>query len=130
MIIKRSFSVALWLLLSTVHASAKSENRCGWFDNPSSSNATISDRDGVWDIAEQGGLQAKGDWPRFNLDDESSFVQTGHGSYGYGCVCLEVESEKKKKRIVRIIKATTKKLSVCRGDKKLKEPVNPLNEGD
>jgi Protein of unknown function (DUF4087) len=34
--------------------------RCGWFDNPSPSNAWLHDRDGAWSIGIQGSHQAKG----------------------------------------------------------------------
>lgn len=48
------------------HAANSAERRCGWFENPTPVNATLTDRDGMWEIGTQGGYQAKGDWPGFS----------------------------------------------------------------
>ncbi|CRY57953.1 Uncharacterised protein [Yersinia pseudotuberculosis] len=48
------------------HAANSAERRCGWFENPTPANATLTDRDGMWEIGTQGGYQAKGDWPGFS----------------------------------------------------------------
>ncbi len=97
--------------------------RCGWFDNPSPSNAWLNDKDGEWTVSIQGGHQAKGKWPSFN---RSQWVKTGTGSYGYGCTCMKVRANAESQEIKQIISATVKPLSVCRQDKALKEPENPL----
>lgn len=96
------------------------ETRCGWFENPTPSNAWLIDRDGEWLIAAQGGYQAEGNWPDF-ADDQ--WVKT-NVNYGYGCACMNVTVDKAKHRIVKITSATPKALSVCRNDKviKNKEP--------
>ena len=44
-----------------VFAATPFETRCGWFSNPTPSNAFLSDRHGEWIIGLQGGHQAKGD---------------------------------------------------------------------
>ena len=46
-------------------ADLPTELRCGWFENSSPSNASLTDRDGEWTISIQGGYEAKGDWPTF-----------------------------------------------------------------
>lgn len=100
----------------------KTENRCGWFDNPTPGNAWLHDTDGEWTIAIQGEYEAKGKWnPNFDLENEQKFVRTG-SSYGYGCVCMKVETDLSSKKIRKVLSIKTKKLSDCRKDKKLKEP--------
>lgn len=102
----------------------KSETRCGWFDNPTPSNAWLTDADGQWAIATQGAYNAMGDWPAVeNIDDEAMFVRTNGGSYGYSCACLTVKTIRDEKTIVKIENAKTLPLAKCRADKKLKEPV-------
>lgn len=98
-------------------------NRCGWFDNPSPGNATLTDGQGVWDIAVQGGHQAKGNWPKFK---GAQWVRTGHGSAGYGCACLSVKT--KDDAITHIASSRSLPLASCRKDKALvgQEPQNPL----
>lgn len=94
--------------------------RCGWLDNPSPGNAWLNDRDGEWTIAIQGGHQAKGKWkPPFN---NSQWVRTGVGSYGYGCVCMKVKANTESQEIIEVISVIAKPLSACRQDKALKEP--------
>lgn len=97
--------------------------RCGWFDNPTPSNAWLHDRHGEWEISVQGEYQAKGEWPRFK---GSQWVRTGSGSSGYGCACMNVQANAQSQRVTRIISAQAKPLAACRRDKALKEPENPL----
>lgn len=99
--------------------------RCGWFENPTPANAWLTDRDGQWIIATQGGHQAQGDWPDFKAAD---WVRTGAGSYGYGCACMRVEANAKTRQITRIVSAAQRPLAACRTDPaiKHKEPENPL----
>ncbi|NOT86410.1 MAG: DUF4087 domain-containing protein [Methylococcaceae bacterium] len=100
-------------------ADATPELRCGWFENSSPGNASLTDKDGEWTIAVQGGYEAKGDWPTFKKLD---WVSSGAGSYGYGCVCLKVTTNSESQEIVEIFKAIPKKLTDCRRDKALKTP--------
>jgi hypothetical protein len=92
--------------------------RCGWFENPSPANVTLTDRDGEWLIGMQGGHQADGDWPRFR---KSEWVAT-NGSYGHGCACLKVIADPKTREVKQIVSAKARPLKACRGDKALKEP--------
>src|SRR4051812_16771245 len=64
--------------IAAAKPAAKRETRCGWFDNPTPANATLTDADGEWLISEQGGYQAEGDWP----PTDKSWVHTNGGSYG------------------------------------------------
>ncbi|KZK27478.1 hypothetical protein A4F85_06335 [Delftia sp. GW456-R20] len=98
--------------------------RCGWFDNPTPANASLTDRDTDWTVGVQGGHQAQGDWPRFADRD---WVRTGHGSHGYGCACMKVSTDDKE-QIMQIFSARSRPLSACRQDPalKAKEPVTPL----
>ncbi len=99
--------------------------RCGWFDNPTPGNATLTDRDGEWTIGLQGGHQARGTWPRFKADQ---WVRTGTGSAGYGCTCLQLKAQADSQEVTQIVSARALPLSTCRNDRALKgkEPENPL----
>lgn len=129
--------VAAWCSVLVLGASASTasanagadtpalSNRCGWFDNPSPGNATLTDRDGEWTIGLQGGHQARGTWPRFKADQ---WVRTGTGSAGYGCTCLKVKALTESQEVTQIVSARALPLSTCRNDRALKgkEPENPL----
>ena len=110
----------LLALLAPVAAQA-AETRCGWFHNPTPSNAWLVDSDGEWLIASQGGLvpAAEGDWPR-----TGEWVGTNAGSYGYGCSCARVETDPAERRVIRIISSKPRTLAQCRADPALrgKEP--------
>lgn len=97
--------------------------RCGWFDNPSPSNATLADHDGEWTVAVQGGPSAEGAWPKFKL---AQWVRTGVGAAGYGCACLKVREDPAGGLITHIVEARANDLSVCQRDDELTVPVNPL----
>jgi Protein of unknown function (DUF4087) len=92
--------------------------RCGWFENPTPANAWLTDRDGEWTVAVQGGQQAEGDWPRFT---RARWVRT-NGHYGYGCACLTVEVNAPERVVTRIVKASSRPLRTCRRDPALLEP--------
>lgn len=106
------------LLLLVTSAVEASENRCGWFVNPTPANAWLLDRHGEWTIAVQGGYQAEGDWPQFS---DSQWAKT-NGNYGRGCACLDVEVDQASKKVLRILKSQAKPLSSCRNDKSLPKP--------
>jgi len=93
------------------------ETRCGWIDNPTPANWTLTDRDGEWLIGEQGGYQAPGvDLPYF---PKSAWVRTNAGSYGYGCACMRVTTDQTSRRITNILSVAPKSLRQCRADKSL-----------
>lgn len=97
----------------------KTENRCGWYENPTPGNHWLTDKDGEWTLGTQGGFQAEGDYPPEFSD--AQWIKT-NGNYGYGCACLRVETDKKEMRILKVVSATARPLSACRNDKALKEP--------
>lgn len=92
------------------------ETRCGWFSNPTPSNAWLTDRHGEWLISVQGGYQAEGDWPAFK---DSQWVKTNI-NYGYGCACMKVTTSRAEMKIVSIQSAFAKPISACRRDRALK----------
>jgi hypothetical protein len=112
---------AMLVILATsmtgAYAKDKFETRCGWFDNPSPNNATLTDRDGEWFIAQQGEYEAEGDWPDF---PKSQWISSGNGSYGSGCACMNVRTDVETHRIIEIKTGTSKPLSLCRRDKMIK----------
>lgn len=111
----------LLIALPTVAAPAKVERRCGWFENPTPANATLTDRDGTWEIASQGGYQAQGDWPAFN---GQQWIQT-HNHYGYGCACITASANRKTARLDNLTQAKVQPLATCRADPRLEEPAHP-----
>ncbi|WP_404615437.1 DUF4087 domain-containing protein [Rhodanobacter hydrolyticus] len=100
-------------------SSQQLQRRCGWFENPTPGNASLTDRDGTWIIATQGGHQAKGDWPEFG---DAQWVETNSGHHGYGCACLSMQADLRTRSVQLIRKATAEPLTVCRRDKSLNEP--------
>lgn len=68
-----------------------SENRCGWIDNPTPGNWTLTDADGQWIVMSQGGHEAGG---MENIGDISAgdYVAT-NGNYGYACGCMKVDTD-------------------------------------
>ena len=92
------------------------ETRCGWFSNPTPANASLYDRDGKWIIGVQGGYQAKGDWPNFG---PKQWVET-NVHYGYGCACLRARVDRETSRVIEIVSARPRALSVCRRDRPLR----------
>lgn len=100
-------------------ASAGTQRRCGWFDNPTPGDAWLHDRDGEWTIGIQGGHQASGDWPAFS---DAQWVVTNSGQHGHGCACLTVQASARTHEVTRIVSARAQALSVCRSDRALHEP--------
>ena len=107
------------IALPAFAAPAKVERRCGWFENPTPANATLTDRDGVWEIASQGGYQAEGEWPTFN---DQQWVRTNN-HYGYGCACVSASADPRTHRLDQLHKAKARPLSACRNDPSLYEPL-------
>ena len=110
--------VQIAISLPALSASNRLETRCGWFSNPTPSNAWLWDRHGQWTIGLQGGYHAKGDWPTFN---SQQWVETNR-SYGYGCACMRVKVNYQTRKILEIKGAYAKPLKACRQDRSLKEP--------
>ena len=117
-----AFTLALTGLILPAHAAQKVERRCGWFENPTPANVTLTDRDGTWEIATQGGYQANGDWPQFKPDQ---WVRTNR-NYGYGCGCMTATADSDINRLDNLTKAVARPLAACRSDPTLTEPENPL----
>ena len=105
-------ALALFVSLPAVAA----ENRCGWFVNPTPANAWLTDAQGQWIIATQGGEQAEGDWPEI-----TDWVET-NGHYGYGCTCMRVTTDKAESRILVIHSTKPLPLSKCTNDPALSRP--------
>ena len=97
-------------------AAAKFERRCGWLENPTPANVTLTDRDGAWDIGVQGGHQAEGDWsPTFG---PGQWVAT-NGSHGYGCACLSIKADQATHEVIAVQDPKARPLAACRADKTL-----------
>lgn len=96
-------------------AGLEPETRCGWFENPTPSNMWLTDRDGEWTLAIQGGHQADMDlWPDFA---PGQWVVTNGVSYGYGCACFKLIADPKTRLVSKVLSAVAKPLSACRSDK-------------
>lgn len=87
--------------------------RCGWFSNPTPSNASLFDRDAEWTISVQGGYQAEGDWPEFGPRE---WVET-NVHYGYGCACMNVGVDRSRHVITKIVSSRALSLATCRQDR-------------
>ena len=108
------------VLVPPAHAGAAHvERRCGWYENPTPGNVTLTDRDGTWVISMQGGHEAEGPSPRFS---DAQWVQTNSGGHGYGCACLTLHTDTVRHVVLSVSKAAARPLDVCRRDKRLHEP--------
>lgn len=123
----RRFLLIVPALLATVAAGATvaqaqpgSENRCGWYANPTPGNHWITDRDREWLIGAQGGYQSRG---INNMPDltTNGWVTT-NGNYGYGCACMRVRTDRRNSRITQIYSARAVPLAQCRRDRNLSRP--------
>lgn len=106
---------------TAANAQRNTENRCGWYENPSPANHWLTDRDRQWLIGAQGGYQARG-IDRIGDTPQSQWVRSGPGSYGYGCACAQVRTDRRNSQIVNILNWRSVPLSQCRRDRRLTEP--------
>ena len=94
--------------------------RCGWLHNPTPGNWWLTDREGEWILATQGGRQVEGldEIPDMSLHEwEETNVH-----YGYGCACVSVTTAPASAEVVRISDVEPKPLKQCRADKALPSP--------
>ena len=105
-------------LINPAHAS---ETRCGWLQNPTPGNWSLTDADATWILSTQA------DEPNESLEIPSLnekkgwFVKTG-GSSGYACVCLSVTVDKQNQRILTASKGKQLPLKKCTTDRSLPKP--------
>ena len=117
----RSTLVLAAALALSVPASAATRHLCGWIENPTPANWSLTDRSGEWIIGVQGGRQADGDLPDFDIG-RRYWVKTQPNGHGYGCACIDAEVDEVTREVATVVKAKVLRLSVCRRDRALKEP--------
>ena len=109
---------ALLLTATAAEAQRGSEQRCGWYQNPTPANHWLTDADREWLIGAQGGFQARG------MDNMPDLTTNGwvnvNGNYGYGCACMRVRTDRRNGRITQIYSARAVPLSQCRNDRRLR----------
>jgi hypothetical protein len=101
---------------------ALAEQRCGYLENPTPGNWTLSDADGDWLVSSQGdGREAAGMdlIPDLTVRD---FIVTNPPDHGYACVCLGVQSDATAMRILRITSVKQLSIRKCTADPNLTEP--------
>jgi Protein of unknown function (DUF4087) len=114
-------SVALTLLGSS--SGYASEQRCGWYINPTPGNLWLQDKDALWGITSQ--MQSEGP-DAIGADDKApqmnskEYMDKGTG-HGHRCACLTVDTDHKDK-ITRVYSGRTLPLAKCKEDKTLPEP--------
>lgn len=116
-----ALALAAALLAATATAAEarpRAVQRCGWFVNPTPSNAWLVDREAEWTVSTQGSDGAEGDWPRFK---PSQWVRT-NGSYGHGCACMGVVADAETHTVSEIRWTRTRPLAACRNDRALPKP--------
>ena len=117
----RSLSIAAALAVATpALAAAPTQHLCGWIENPTPGNWTLTDKNNEWVIGVQGGHQPDG--KNFNFPRRKAYYIDVLNGYGYGCGCINATVDAGKHEVIAIAKASVLKLSVCRNDKALKEP--------
>lgn len=110
----------LSMVLSPVSAKSPIQRRCGWLYNVTPGNFELSDRDGSWTIAQQGGYEAAGLDNLPNLP-KKQWIKT-NGPHGYACSCIIARTDRSAMLITEIISAGHKPLKLCRNDRKLPKP--------
>ncbi|KAF1050578.1 MAG: hypothetical protein GAK43_02752 [Stenotrophomonas maltophilia] len=119
----RAFLALFCLIAGAAQAAdAPLERRCGWLENPTPADVTLSDRDGTWFIGTQGGAQAEGDWTPTFADGQ--WVRSGTANYGYGCACLGMQVDQASHQVLRVANPQAKPLQACRGDRSLRSKPN------
>ena len=113
-------STVMLAVSGPVLAADAAQHLCGWVENPTPANWTLTDKTAQWIINTQGGHQA-GDMPDFQKG-KSFWVKTQPNGYGYGCGCIDAKADAATHEVASFTKASVLKLSVCRKDKALKEP--------
>ena len=110
----------LALISAPMQAQRAPVHLIGWWDNPTPANVWFSTAGKTYTVAEQGGVQAEGDWPEFT----DRQLRKTNGPHGYGCV--EIEATVRGDRVLRIVHATALPLSSCRSSAALRraEPRN------
>lgn len=106
------------------------QNICGWVDNPTPSNWSITDRTGEWEIGAQGAYQAKGvDMPDFGgMPDHPKFWVETNGSYGFGCACIKAKVDSRNRRIRSLVHVRALPIKTCREDSTLSQRNRPEEE--
>ncbi len=113
--------LALIVALFALPALARTETRCGWYDNPTPNNIWLDDADGEWTLATQG---TETEWSDEERNDQTEtfadedWVAT-NGHYGYGCACVKADFDPKEKRATFIHRVRSKPLTACGNDPKL-----------
>ena len=108
-------------VLAPATAASPTQHLCGWMENPTPANWWLTDKTGEWTIGVQGGHQADGNLPDFQLG-KAYWVNTQANGYGYGCGCIDAVVDKATREVTKIVQAKVQKLQVCRKDKALREP--------
>lgn len=116
--------VALALALANA-ASAETELRCGWLDNPTPANWWLVDADGEWTIS----IQGQGEFSNFfDVAPTGPYEREGlHPSYGWSCACIEGVFDPETRRLTQTLAVRNLPLSQCREDPALPDraPVTP-----
>ena len=101
-------------------AAAAQARRCGWLHNPTPGNWWLTDRDGQWILATQGGRQVEGMDEIPDMSEED--WEETNGYYGYGCACLTLTVDPSTRAVIRLASPEPKPLKQCRADKRLPRP--------
>jgi Protein of unknown function (DUF4087) len=90
---------------------------CGWWDNPTPGNVSLTDKSGEWTIAMQGMYEAHGDGPDFKPGQ-----QLPQGApHGYGCACITARVDRTSRFVYSFTDAKALAPKVCRADPGLKK---------
>jgi len=112
---------------SLATAGFAAENRCGWYENPSTGNQWLKDKDATWIITSQGEAEGPDAIGREKIPDftanREQYVFFDPNSYqGYACACMVVDVDRKAERITRIHSVKQLPLATCKADRALPKP--------
>ncbi len=116
--------IGILILLTSViapqHLSA-TENRCGWYSNPTPANYWLDDADNSWTLSIQGDFHADNffDLPASNFDFGDQWISRGPTSYGYGCACVKGDFNHETSEAIRVESVKPLPLDRCYADPNL-----------
>jgi hypothetical protein len=85
---------------------------CGWWDNPTPGNVSLTDRSGPWTVAMQGMFEADGEGPPFKPGQRIP----AEAPHGYGCACITARVDPRSRFVFSFTNAKALAPSVCRAD--------------
>ncbi len=104
----------------------RSTTLCGWVDNPTPGNWSLTDREREWTITTLGATSALAEEDLDKIPDFGKhWVVTNMGGYGFGCACMKVRTDISHHSILAIRHVTVLPIAHCKKDSQLPQKNRP-----